>query len=274
MSLEVVLGEKLDGSGGPAELMEVAKSSVWRINVLLGGEVASHGSAFAYKQVIDRATGTSKIFMLTNLHNFSLPITDLYGEMVKRAKLRAPADAMLATSEVVVGDHRRPITNIVAARGALFSHNRPKFQDFAIVEISVPIVDGLRMFALPSPDEARDGDSVYAFGYPHFTDLGITDGIVSRVYRNDTTDDLLLWQIQHSVMINGGNSGGPTVNRFGVAIGISTWKWGPAPGLSFSVDVSHVLSTASDQNQVELVDINSMFGRLTARAMEEARYGR
>ena len=274
MSLEMVVGERLDGSGGPAELMEVAKSSVWRINVLLGGEIMGHGSVFAYKQVIDRANGMSRIFMLTNLHNFNLPIAELYGEMLRRARLQAPAEALVASSEVVIGTNRCTVSNVIAAKGAMFSHNRPKFQDFAIVEISVPTVDGLRMFALPTSEDARDGDAVYALGYPHTTDLGITDGIVSRVYRSDASDEAHLWQIQHSVMINGGNSGGPTVNRFGVAVGISTWGWFGKPGLNFSVDVSHVLSLVADREEVEVVDVNSMFGRLTARAMEEARYGR
>lgn len=212
--------------------------------------------------------------MLTNLHNLSLPISGMYGAMVNRAKHQAPPEALVGSSEVVVGDHRCPVMSIVAAKGAMFSHNRPWFQDFAIVEVSVPIVDELRMFALPVSDDVRDGEAIYALGYPGSTDLGITDGIVSRVYRGDASDERHLWQIQHSVLINPGNSGGPTVNKFGVAVGISTWGVHGKPGLNFSVDVSHVLSLVANREEVEVVDVNSMFGRLAARAMEEARYGR
>jgi hypothetical protein len=272
MTAESVVGLKLDGSGGAVALMEIARSSVWRIQTLLGDMVIGHGSAFAYKQVIDPAAGTSKVFLLTNLHNFSGPLKT-YSTLVEFARRGAQTEALTMRSVVAAGDQRFELERIIAAKDALFAHNRPYFQDFAVVEVSIPTTEKLKMFVLPDKADAQAGDSIYALGYPRDTDLGITEGITSHVYGADAANETYRWQIQHSVLINGGNSGGPTVNRFGVAVGISTWGWINENGMNFSVNVAHVLSILGDPSEVEEVNLNAIFRKLASRAIEEARYG-
>lgn len=134
------------------------------------------------------------------------------------------------------------------------------------------------MFALPSTGEARQGEQVFAFGYPSYTDLGITDGIVSKIYGNHENPDLR-YQIQHSVLINGGNSGGPTVNTHGVAVGMSTWGIVLNPdrslvtGLNFSVDVAHTFEICQQAELVEEISMKAIYQRFVARAQEHVRFG-
>lgn len=272
MATESVVGQKLDGSGGAVDLMEIARSSVWRIETLLGDKTVGHGSAFAYKQLIDSKAGTSKVFLLTNLHNFSGALKN-YNFLVELARRGAPVEALMMRSVVSAGGERYEFDRIIAATDALFAHNRPYFKDFAVVSVTIPTTQKLRMFVLPDNSDAQAGDSIYALGYPRDTDLGITEGITSHVYGDDVSNDTYRWQIQHSVLINGGNSGGPTVNRFGVAVGISTWGYLNENGMNFSVNVAHVQSIISDPSEVEEVNLNAVFHKLAMRAKEEARYG-
>ena len=72
----------------------------------------------------------------------------------------------------------------------------------------------------------RVGDSVVAIGDP----LGIefrgtmTNGIVSAINRDVTTDGRTMTLIQTNAALNSGNSGGPLINCYGQVIGINTMK--------------------------------------------------
>lgn len=89
----------------------------------------------------------------------------------------------------------------------------------------------------------RVGDSVVAIGDP----LGIalrgtmTDGIVSAINRDITTDGRTMTLIQTNAALNSGNSGGPLLNCYGQVIGINTIKIGDnmsvagVEGLGFAI---------------------------------------
>ena len=72
------------------------------------------------------------------------------------------------------------------------------------------------------------GDSVAAIGDP----LGVefrgtmTNGIVSAINRDVTTDGRTLTLIQTNAALNSGNSGGPLINCYGQVVGINTMKIG------------------------------------------------
>jgi hypothetical protein len=127
---------------------------------------------------------------------------------------------------------------------------------------------------------AFEGGDVFALGFPADTNLGISEGIISHVYDDKPPVPDYKWQVQHSILINGGNSGGPTVNRKGVAIGISTWKQlrsyttdAQVEGMNFSVNVHRLLETARDTSTLDEVNLTGVFSRLAARAVEEAKFG-
>ena len=97
-------------------------------------------------------------------------------------------------------------------------------------------------------DILRVGDSVVAIGDP----LGVefrgtmTDGIVSAINRDVTTNGRTLTLIQTNAALNSGNSGGPLINCYGQVIGINTMKIGTftdtagVEGLGFAIPSTQV----------------------------------
>jgi serine protease Do len=69
----------------------------------------------------------------------------------------------------------------------------------------------------------------------------MTDGIVSAINRNLTTDGRTLTLIQTNAALNSGNSGGPLINCYGQVVGINTMKIGDyvnsagVEGLGFAI---------------------------------------
>ena len=92
-------------------------------------------------------------------------------------------------------------------------------------------------------DSLRVGDTVVAIGDPLGVELRgtMTDGIVSAINRNLTTEGRTLTLIQTNAALNSGNSGGPLINCYGQVIGINTMKIGDyvssagVEGLGFAI---------------------------------------
>lgn len=277
MADAVVLGARFDSPLEGTELLKIAEESVARIAMRFRDEELGHGSCFAYKQVV--SGGRSKIYFLTNLHNFVLGLPQAY-----RLSLYVARESAAGGSEagarpgffVTWRGEFHEVSSIIAAKGA-FTGGIPRwFQDFAIFSIEVEASESFRMFAVPTGDEsARGGERIFALGYPDDTDLGITDGIVSKVYGENAHhgDADYAWQIQHNLLINPGNSGGPTVNQHGVAVGMSTWKKTNVEGICFSVNVSHLFSICREPDQIEEVSLIDTLECFRRRAQEEARFG-
>lgn len=258
---------------GP-DLMEIAKQSVVPIWAVLGGG-GGHGTAFAYKQVIDGSKST--VYFITNLHNFSSSLKG-YHSVLRLAKDGATNDEMLMRSFVIFGGKEFEVDKIVAFQGALFADRFDHQHDFALFSIEVESTEEISMFALPRVGEARQGEQVFAFGFPSDTDLGITEGIISKIYGDHENPDFRN-QIQHSVLINPGNSGGPTVNAHGVAVGMSTWGRIMNPdgslvtGLNFSVDVAHTFELCQQRDSLEEISMKAIYQRFVARAREHFKFG-
>lgn len=269
MTAKVVVGLKTESKQTGPELLEIAQASVVRLISELGDRVLGHGTAFAYKQVISGKT--SRIYFVTNLHNFSGPMKS-FGMILQMAAAGAPDEQLMLKSYVELRGVRHNVERIIAYKGALLSRGFSHFQDFAIFSIETEIDEPLPMYALPEMNAAHAGESAYAFGYPTDTELGITEGIVSHVYQDHEKPDFK-WQIQHSIMINPGNSGGPTVTPHGVAIGISTWGRIDVNAINFSVNLHHVFEMCRDNDLIEEVSISGIYERFVARAKEEVRYG-
>ena len=101
-------------------------------------------------------------------------------------------------------------------------------------------------------DSLRVGDTVVAIGDPLGVELRgtMTNGIVSAINRNLTTDGRTLTLIQTNAALNSGNSGGPLINCYGQVIGINTMKIGDyvssagVEGLGFAIPSTTVKQIA------------------------------
>jgi len=89
------------------------------------------------------------------------------------------------------------------------------------------------------------GDTVVAIGDPLGIELRgtMTDGIISAINRDVTTNGRTLTLLQTNAQLNNGNSGGPLVNIYGQVIGINTMKMGSyysgtVEGIGFAIPVS------------------------------------
>ena len=112
----------------------------------------------------------------------------------------------------------------------------------------------------------RVGDSVAAIGDPLGEALRgtLTNGIVSAINRDVTTDGRTLTLIQTNAALNSGNSGGPLINCYGQVIGINTLKIGAftdsagVEGLGFAIP-----STTVKEIVEQLVNQGYVSGRPT-----------
>ena len=112
--------------------------------------------------------------------------------------------------------------------------------DLAVLFVEAP---DLKPARFGDSSVLRVGDSVVAIGDP----LGIqlrgtmTDGIVSAINRDVTTQGRTMTLIQTNAALNAGNSGGPLLNCHGQVIGINTMKIGDyvnqsgVEGLGFAI---------------------------------------
>ena len=157
-------------------------------------------------------------------------------------------------SGVVLSQDGYVITNYHVVEGAtaisvLFTDGRQlnarmvggdKLSDLAVLQVDA---QDLIPAEFGDSDTLRVGDVVVAIGDPLGIELRgtMTDGIVSAINRNLTTDGRTLTLIQTNAALNSGNSGGPLINCYGQVIGINTMKIGDyvnstgVEGLGFAI---------------------------------------
>jgi S1-C subfamily serine protease len=125
---------------------------------------------------------------------------------------------------------RRVDGTTVSARVDLRS---PAF-DIAILRVATPSPDQV-VIPMGSAETLRPGQEVITIGSALGTlQNSVTRGIVSGVRRSG---DATL--VQTDAAANPGNSGGPLLDRNGVAIGITTMGYRDQQGLNFAVAIDH-----------------------------------
>ena len=108
---------------------------------------------------------------------------------------------------------------------------------------------GVGVFALGDSDAVRQGDKIYAVGYPHGLANTLSDGIVSAIYPDD---GVTLLQI--TAPISSGNSGGPVLNERGEVVGVVTMFWVDSQNLNFAVssnDVARLRAQSGEEISLE-----------------------
>lgn len=106
--------------------------------------------------------------------------------------------------------------------------------DLAVLKISA---DGLPPVVLGSSDDLSVGDEVAAIGNPlgELT-FSLTQGVVSALDREVTTEAATMNLIQTDCAINSGNSGGALFNMYGEVIGITNAKYSSGSSDEASID--------------------------------------
>ncbi|MBQ7415822.1 MAG: trypsin-like peptidase domain-containing protein [Oscillospiraceae bacterium] len=121
----------------------------------------------------------------------------------------------------------------------------------ATTDLAVIYVDAedLTPAQFGNSDDLLVGDEVCAIGDPLGAELRgtMTNGIVSAINRDITTQGRTMTLIQTNAALNSGNSGGPLINRYGHVIGINTMKIGDnmsaagVEGLGFAIPSTTVV---------------------------------
>ena len=140
--------------------------------------------------------------------------------------------------------------------------------DLAVLKIDA---DGLIPATFGDSDALQIGDTVVAIGNP----IGpayrntMTDGIVSAIGREVTSNGYSMLLLQTNAAINEGNSGGPLFNIYGQVIGITNMKiaspYSGVEGIGFSIPsrtVVQIVNTLIQQGAISRGSIGITLGAI------------
>ncbi len=118
--------------------------------------------------------------------------------------------------------------------------------DLAVIKIDA---QDLTPAEFANSDNVKIGEFVMAVGNPLGLENSITDGIISAVNRQVSSNDGTVYScIQTNAAINSGNSGGALVNSEGKVIGINTLKLSGTgvEGIGFAIPINSTLNVIND----------------------------
>lgn len=135
-------------------------------------------------------------------------------------KTEPDGSAVVLTNEHVIRG-RSPISIQTADAPQTYSAtvvSANEVNDIALLRVCCS--DAFRAARLGDSSNLQEGISLFAVGYPPGPGSSITDGVLSRIYREDSGREV----IQTDAAINPGNSGGPLCLRNGDVVGINAFR--------------------------------------------------
>ena len=106
--------------------------------------------------------------------------------------------------------------------------------DLAILRVTTPAADQV-VIPLGTATKLRAGQEIFTIGSPFGTlKNSVTRGIVSGLRRSGAAT-----MVQNDATAHPGNSGGPLLDRNGVAIGVTTASATDKPGINYAVAIDH-----------------------------------
>jgi S1-C subfamily serine protease len=151
--------------------------------------------------------------------------------------------------------------------------------DLVMLKVDDSRLSERSVLPLRRTDELGLGNSVYTLGFPGIadnvivggddlpsrpSDATVTAGIVSKLnatmLETDESENEIV--IQHTAQINGGNSGGPLLDKTGAVVGVNTWSTVEVSGLFFSGVSDYIIDNANSMN----INITVAQGNETAPA--------
>ena len=151
-------------------------------------------------------------------------------------------NGLLVTNAHVVGDSS--VGGIVSVKFAnahlpatimAVNHDR----DLSILQLP-QLKNGSWPYSTFATIAPREGDALFAMGYPLSLPFTVTKGILSGL---DVRGNMFVQYLQTDAAITYGNSGGPIYNERGEIVGINTTSNGG--GIAFSIVASNVISALS-----------------------------
>ena len=239
-----------------SEIFNIAQRSVFPVLFKLYKDeeenLLGNGTAFIYKQIID--DDLSEIYLFTNLHVIQ-SVNESFKTFLQDPDLDFRLILKFQGKDIEINECFIPkeIYYEFAKNPELY------FLDFAIIKVVTDISEPLDFFSIKSNYEIKEGNLIYALGYPKGLNLSISDGIVSHVYKDN--EEGLIGEspyqnvIQHNILINPGNSGGPTVGEYGNIVGISTFMRSDSIGINFSLNIYNILEILKNPENIEKFNI-------------------
>ena len=117
--------------------------------------------------------------------------------------------------------------------------------DLAILKCEKEL--GVLPIALGDSAKIKQGDKVYAIGYPLGLANTLSNGIISSLYVNNGIET-----IQTTAAISAGSSGGVLLNRRGEAIGVTTASYDNGQNLNLAIPINYVKSLLKQPNPTVL----------------------
>ena len=103
---------------------------------------------------------------------------------------------------------------------------------------------------LEDSDIVQVGERVIAIGNPLGLQFSASQGIVSAIHREGLNG--MEAYIKTDAALNPGNSGGPLINKRGLAIGINNFKVGSAESLGFALESNFIKNSVNEISNREL----------------------
>lgn len=147
--------------------------------------------------------------------------------------------AALTNAHVVDGAASVSAINDAGTTTTAHVARRDRRLDLAIVRMHDVAWPPVR---IGDPAALREGDEVIALGHPFGLSFTATKGIVSARAR----EHLGNIYIQTDAAINPGNSGGPLLDRYGDAIGLTTFSAGRGQALNFAIPIDRAVAAVRD----------------------------
>ncbi|MBE5940054.1 MAG: PDZ domain-containing protein [Lachnospiraceae bacterium] len=212
-------------------------------------------------------TSTSYINAGNNpfLHGYSYQVTGAGSGIIIGQNEK---ELLIVTNDHVVEDTTELTIEFVDGKSydAYVKGTRSSY-DIAVVAVKINDLEEdtlttIKLAVLGDSDTLQVGEEVVAIGNALGYGQSVTDGIVSALNREVSTDSYTMDMIQTNAAINGGNSGGALINMYGEVIGINAAKTSSnssseasVEGMGYAIPISDVEDIITELMNAEIKDI-------------------
>ncbi|MCD8120563.1 MAG: trypsin-like peptidase domain-containing protein [Lachnospiraceae bacterium] len=150
-------------------------------------------------------------------------------------------------------------SSVTAYTKATSSDNDIAVVSVLLSDMDEDTLDAIKIATLGNSDELRVGEGIIAIGNALGYGQSVTVGVVSALNREVTTDEgTTQVMIQLDAAINGGNSGGALLNKYGEVVGINSAKYSSTDtssasieGMGFAIPISDVIDVIEELMNTE-----------------------